>query len=492
MFIIEVGPNVQVTNDGPANSRSESSLAIDPSNPQRLLGASKKFTDPTTYSFTVAGTISEDGGATWHDLPALEIPNGGTELTDPWVAFDGQGGGYIFAIALEPLPPGEQGPADHPIVGMVSYRTVDGATWSAPDLFYVSPDSDRLGAAGDTSPTSPHHGNVYVGWDDTPDPGGAGWALAFARSTDSGQSWIGVGAQLVGTRLAENTFEPDLTVSPDGTLYVVWVDQQDTTVKCLASSDGGDSFGAPITIAPVTLLPTTLPGGTFRVFTYPTVCAGPNGTVVVAWADYRDGTSKIYYRSSTDHGASWSGPDSGQLLSAGLDLNAALHDFHPQLACDANGYIGCAFYEFGATPPSGTNLINVMMAFSFDNGTAFADSRTVTDQPWDPAKDAPDAPGDVTFIGDYFGLAASDQSFYPFWTDTRTDVQELLTAKVTVRWGYPILNRFAGLEAKVVGLGAALRRRNQPLGDLRAATERLRHLLSDLARLVGQRREDDR
>ncbi len=58
---------------------------------------------------------------------------------------------------------------------------------------------------------------------------------------------------------------------------------------------------------------------------------------------------------------------------------------------------------------------------------------TVTDQPWDPSIDAPfaDANPNVTFIGDYFGLAASAQfGWFPFWTDTRTGIQEIWTARV--------------------------------------------------------------
>jgi hypothetical protein len=38
----------------------------------------------------------------------------------------------------------------------------------------------------------------------------------------------------------------------------------------------------------------------------------------------------------------------------------------------------------------------------------------------------------VTFIGDYFGLAATKNGFFPLWTDTRTGLQELFTADVQI------------------------------------------------------------
>jgi hypothetical protein len=112
-----------------------------------------------------------------------------------------------------------------------------------------------------------------------------------------------------------------------------------------------------------------------------------------------------------------------------------LHDFHPQLAVNATGDILCAFYEFGPMPTQ--NLINVVCGVSDDTAVSFAYRLTATDHPWDPAVDAPRSHGSprTTFIGDYFGLAASDAGFFPFWTDTRTGIQEIFTAQVEV--GHP-------------------------------------------------------
>ena len=71
---------------------------------------------------------------------------------------------------------------------------------------------------------------------------------------------------------------------------------------------------------------------------------------------------------------------------------------------------------------------------SRDGGTTFTERVIVSDQAWNPALDAPNADADpaVTFIGDYFGLAASALGFFPFWTDTRTGIQEMFIARVSV------------------------------------------------------------
>jgi hypothetical protein len=80
-------------------------------------------------------------------------------------------------------------------------------------------------------------------------------------------------------------------------------------------------------------------------------------------------------------------------------------------------------------------LIDVVLTVSADNAATFVDRATVTDMPWDPTVDEVWAHGDptVTFIGDYFGLAASQLGFFPLWMDTRTGTQEMFTARVAVR-----------------------------------------------------------
>ncbi len=162
-------------------------------------------------------------------------------------------------------------------------------------------------------------------------------------------------------------------------------------------------------------------------------------TVLVAWADFRQGVSRIFYSRSTDGAASWATPASGQPLLA-TSAAANLQQFDPQLVCGPNGVIGCALYEFGPKPSA--LLIDVVLAESFDGGTTF-DDFIVTDQPWDPSVDAPWAHGveSIRFIGDYFDIAASQRGFYPLWTDTRTGFQDLFTAIVPQKKCVIVVNR---------------------------------------------------
>jgi hypothetical protein len=313
---------------------------------------------------------------------------------------------------------------------------------------------DKQWAMGDGNPNSPHYGNVYAAWDDGAGIGAS--KLAFARTTDHGATWKGIKGgggggvdQPAGTAIpgVTDSGSPEFAIASDGTVYIVWT--AGDTIKFVKSADGGDSFSPPKVVASgITLLdelPTTngwhhFPGATFRVESFGTICTGSGNNLLVAWPDLREGVSRIYYRRSTNGGNTWQGPASGQRLLTGSAMSQTnQHDFMPQLISTPNGEIGCTFYELGPKSSSSSSanptpplLIDVIVAFSIDNGQSFSQRVTVTDYPWDPAVDAPYSHGDpqVTFIGDYFGLDASGLGFFPLWTDTRTGIQEIFTARV--------------------------------------------------------------
>jgi hypothetical protein len=428
------GPNIQVTHDSNANNdRSESALVVNPLDENNMVGSSKRFTDPATYAFSLAAYATFDAGSSWTDSGPLEMPKEWGGTSDPAVAFDNTGAAYLLALPFGPGP-------DTPLIGIAVYRSPDsGRTWGPPNLIHQSNADDKQGLVGDQNPDGPFFGNVYGAWDDgTPTQA----ALRFARTTDQGASWRGAGGDPVGTALSNDSFSPELAVAADGTVYIVWTNGID--MKFVKSTDGGETFSNPAVVASViTTLDNAglnapdgfpeLPGGIFRVTTIAAVCAGNDDTVVVAWADYREGVSRVYYRRSLDGGDTWEGSFSGDPLLTGSAVSGSkLHDFHPQLVSNPDGVIGCAFYEFGPMPDR--QLINVVMVASSDDGASFKDRVTVTDGPWDPTVDAPLSHGKATttFIGDYFGLAASSLGFFPFWTDTRTGVQEMFTAQVVL------------------------------------------------------------
>ncbi len=430
-------PNIQVTHDNDQNNaRRESSIAVNPNNTLQVVGLSKKFVDIATYNFSLAAVYSADGGQTWQNSAALVLPDGATQMSDPTLARDDSGNVFIVGLPASGAPPAWDG------TGIVVYKSGDGGTtWSEPLPIHNSPLDDKQWAAGDSNPASPFHGNVYAVWDD-----GAQNGIVLARTTDHGTTWTGPCGAEVGPTIADGSYYPEIDVSNTGDIYVVSTDRS-VHIQMQISTDGGDTFQP--TIAPATgIAPleaslsnvhgyAEFPGGTFRVITDPTVCA-LGQTVLVAWADYREGASRIYYARSLDRGSSWTTGASGQPL-LGSPVPASFQHFFPQIVVNSGGVFGCVFYEFGTKqspdgePGTQKMLIDVILALSVDGGLTFTTSK-VTDRSWDPTLDAPLADGlaGVTFIGDYFGLTVSQNSFLPLWTDTRTGVQELWTDVVAV------------------------------------------------------------
>src|SRR5262249_38061151 len=265
-------------------------------------------------------------------------------MTDPDLTFDHLGNAYLI---VEPLTFG----TDITGMGMYVYKSTDGGvTWHPPVQLHPDSTDDKQWIDADTSPMSPYYGAIYAVW-------GGNTPLRFARSTDHGLTWKGIGNTPSGTQVSTDTsFAPSICIGPDGVIHVCWHVPGTTSIMYTRSTDGGSSF-EPITakitgVSSLTsFLPNThgwphFPQATFRVMTLVTSCMPAAARLVIAWADYREGVSRIYYRVATNSGTTWLGPASGQALLPGY-IAPGQHHFHPQLAAAASQAVGCAFYEFG-------------------------------------------------------------------------------------------------------------------------------------------------
>ncbi len=439
--------DVQVTKSSPNQSRSESAVAINPINNSNIVAASKKFIDPQKYRFTISTSYSMDGGNTWKEstLPNPLVWDG---MTDPALSFDNIGN--VFLV-VEPL----KFTVDDLVgMGMYIYQSRNGGqSWIDPTPLH--PDDrtdDKQWIACDNAPNSPFVGNIYVAW-------GANSPLRFSRSEDHGQSWIGVGSSSSGSEIANETFAPEISVDLDGVIHIVWHIPGTDTIKYIRSTDGGKSF-KPIVDAAKGItsfnnhLPTSsgfphFPNATFRVLTLATGCGILDGKFIVAWADMRENFSRIYYRISEQNGAKWIGPESGSPMMPWLSSSDKVYNFHPQIIANKQGAIGCAYYQFGFK--QGEYLIDTKLAASFSNGSNFEYDSEISDLSWNPAINAPWSHGhsDLTFIGDYFGIDAVNNSFAVLWTDTRTGIQELFFDLVATS-GYQFTQELEISDTKVL------------------------------------------
>jgi hypothetical protein len=505
------GYNVGVTNALPNEPRSECSIAVDPLHPNRLIGASKRFSNPHEYRFSIGPVFSDDGGDTWQDLPALPIPLDHVIFTDPSVTFDASGTAWVmgdpaFVKELGPDLPDLYGilqceasaqkglvqtNADLFTTQMLAYKRANkDGTWSAHPLFdwrctgddkgwLACDNGPALSTMGPTPSTkkpplhysSPYHGRMYAIW-------GAQTPLRFARSLDGGKSWVGAATTIAGADITAGFSEaPDISIGSDGTIHVFSYRPSNPWIDYLRSTDGGDTFQGDGTFIngfpkPKQLVSgmtdlnngintkinnwTVFDGANFRVLTLVSSCCFGDTGVAIAWADARKGHSRIYFAVSHDNGVTWQQQPSGTPMLPGLMFGDS-HQFHPQLAATRSGVLGCAMYSYSKTAIGGTTPgVEVLMAASFDGGATW-DYKPVTDQPWDPSINAPWSHGDssVTFIGDYFGLDAGKTDFHVLWTDTRNGNQDLFYCRVDTEQATgepaPGVLQASGLEQALLG-----------------------------------------
>jgi hypothetical protein len=422
---ILIGPrcNIQVTCDSdPNNDRSESELVVNPLDPYNLLGASKEFTDPAHYNFSLAPYASFDGGKSWIQ-PSLTLPTIAGKVvagtSDPTVCFDDQGIAYLLGLIFSSAP--------IELLGMAMYISSDGGrTWGPPNVIDQGVD-DKQTMGADLSPASPYKGHVYAAWDTN--------GVVFARSIDHGASWTGAGGLPVGSSVIPAGRYPSISVDSSGQVWIFAIGTDPASgqpaILYATSPDGGNSFSAVQVAALGIHIVGGLPGNPFRVETIPSSCA-VGQQVVVAWADSRDPDVHVYYRSTNSSGKSWRGSTSGDLLTAAAPSPAGQADIMPQLALTPNGEVGCCFYEYGPKTVGGPPLIHVELVASTDGAKTFPNRVDVTDQPWDPTVDPVTDEYGNHFIGDYFGFAASSLGFFPFFTSTITLVQEIFTSRLAV------------------------------------------------------------
>jgi hypothetical protein len=345
-----LAPAVTVNQDTAGAPQNETSIAVDPNSPSRVVASMNDYAT-RAWTCTIAGTpcsalgdgysgtyFSNDGGSTWccvsSDpnhlgtlIPGVERLVGGIYDAggDPSVAFDSQGHVYYAGLGFDRTAP--------PNTVAANKGTFDSAgnlTWGAPTFINAttapSTLNDKPWIAVDSHPSSPFHDRVYVSWTRfifNPQNGRYVQSpISFVYSKDGGATFSAP-QLIVGNVLYGQGSHP--TVAPDGTVYVFWegATRKATlnSIWVVKSTDGGVTWSKPVAVAQlVNIIPVA--NTVFRNNSYPAAAVAPDGSVYVTWASLMSDRTgglcptrtnsgchaTVLYSKSADGGATWSAP----------------------------------------------------------------------------------------------------------------------------------------------------------------------------------------
>jgi hypothetical protein len=236
------------------------------------------------------------------------------------------------------------------------------------------------------------------------------------------------------------------------------------TIYVSRSTDDGRTFSGFVPVTTVTIPPGEVyPNTRFRSGIVENFAASPTyaGHLYLTYEDWDPvlGQSDVKFTQSTDGGQSWSSP---AVVNDNVDPpGAATDQFQPSVAAGPNGALAVAFYDRRATCPSDPSILpadvgrtNFCIDTSLqpykDSGSgavAVGGNVRISQFTWDPEQPGQHLGGlsqypcagamdpcpiGAGFIGDYFGLAISHSNIYAL------DVSTHYPSNVTADEGGPI------------------------------------------------------
>lgn len=380
-----VGRNVNITRK--AGAQSETTIAVDPTNPNHVLAASNDLAATATIY------ESTDAGRTWVDAG---LGLGSTFCYDPWLDFNAAGDAFFAYECYDQR---------------IAYRQVGQVSWTKTRLSSAGGFPDRDMVIVDTESASPYFNSVYIGYDDA----NANNSAYLMYSRDGFGGWV----RTPKINDTSSTIGVNAATGPDGTVYATWEDFNGRKIWTDRSTNGGANWGTDhvvhnyrwstgafwICIPPqpdrcIVPMPMSdvIQSGTYA------------GRYLIVYTDRAvvGNDSDVFVRYSDDGGTTW---------SAEIELSdetVPAYQFHPAISVAPNGTVGVSFYDTRDDQPANQKT-HQYSAFSTDGGATWSANTRVTTGQSDES-----GAGDPNDYGDYQGLDAAPTSFFfQVWTDSR-------------------------------------------------------------------------
>jgi hypothetical protein len=485
---------------GRGQAQNETWMAVDPRNANHLVSS---YNDYRRGDGTCGVSYSLDGGKSWADSTT---PNGFTRGTnfgaareywqaggDTSVAWDSKGNAYLSCQVFNRGAGVSPNPDQSSAFYVYRSTATNGASFNFPG--HPAAENNDVAGSGaalldkqlltvDNQPGSPFQDRVYVTWTSFA-ADGTGY-IYEAHSADYGQTFSSPVLVSTTSAMCDLTFgvpTPNGTcnenqdsqpfTAPDGTLYVAFNNfnnavtggENRNQVLLARSTDGGQSFGAPVRVGFYNELPdcATYQNGAdpgracvpekgpsansiFRASNYPIGGVDPTAPnkVIVTYGSYinrnsnettgctptgfaadgintysgvKTGTcnNDILLSVSSNAGASFTGTttDPRQLPVVTTAGRQARTDQYWQGAAFApNGTLAVSYYDRQYGSDNNTGFSDITVSHT-KNLTTFTLARATSGSMPPPTQFA------GTFFGDYAGIAVTNKTAYPIWSDTR-------------------------------------------------------------------------
>ncbi len=438
--------------DKESAAQNESSIAVNPTNPQNLIASAVDYRNNSETKVYV----THDGGRTWENKFLGHVEQGWRSSNDPSVAFDAEGVAYLCYGGFGNTSSGDVLWGEN---GVFIARSFDeGRTWEAHipvikhegQMTLDSVFEDKYYISVDNSPESPYYRHIYNPWKRM-SPRDSATQIVLSKSTDQGAAWstpVPVSPRKPGTSL-DTTYGqsfPLAATGPEGTVYCVWNDGIVHGVGFAKSTNGSKSFTEPEIIHHYEIFGETklLEGqgylhavkDTVRAEAYPVIdvdiydTSPRKGTIYLCWS--ADRVPNIYFSKSTDKGETWTEP-------VIVHSDTTNDQFWQWMDIDPmNGDLAIMYLDSRNDPDN--ILTECYVSYSSDGGETWID-RPASDM----SSDLRQNPFRRQFAGDYNGLAFYDGIIYPSWVDMRNaedniNDDDVFTAIVNTRAPKPPKN----------------------------------------------------
>tara|TARA_A100000171_G_scaffold53129_1_gene77414 strand:+ start:18077 stop:19735 length:1659 start_codon:yes stop_codon:yes gene_type:complete len=384
------------------DAANEPSLAVDPTNPDRIVVGWRQF-DDVTSDFRQAGYgYSTNGGYDWR-FPGVLNP--GVFRSDPVLDFDNQGNFYYNSL---------QGNFECDVFSIKD----GGVVWGDPvpanggDKQWMR--IDRTGG--------PSAGHNYSYWNNS----FTTCMGAFTRSTDDAESFESCVA------IPSNPFWGTLAVDADANLYLTGrtASEAIVVIKSITAKDPNVPVSFSSTIAvdldgTLNVAEPINPQGLLgQAWVDVDVSVGPGRDNVYVLASVKRNSSgdpaDVMFAKSTDGGATFSAP-----IRINTDVGTDAFQWFGTMSVAPNGRIDAVWLDTRDAPAGTFNSV-LYYSFSEDQGDTWSPNTPISES-FDPRIGYPVQQK----MGDYFDMKSDDNFAHIAWCGTFTGGQDVYYTKVS-------------------------------------------------------------